>query len=120
MAISEKILNRTETAIRIVRDSRAPAGDQDDYIEMLCDARDLTNGLPPEEKLQATTELLASLVFLYVRQSVQQPERPATWKDVVIKCRREIGVIVSLGLFALVYVVKVHPEIVQYLSLLKH
>ena len=120
MAISEKILNRTETAIRIVRDSRVPAAVQDAYIALLCDARDLTNGLPHEEKLQATTELIASLVFLYVGQAVQAPERPTTWKDVVIRCRREIGVIVSLGLVAAVYVLKVHPEIVQYLSLLKH
>ena len=120
MAISEKIINRTQTAIQAIRDSHLPAGEQDDLIEMVCDARDGTNGLSHDEKLQANADNIASLVFMFVRQAVARPERPATWKDVVIKCRREIGVIVCLGLFALVYVVKVHPEIVQYLSLLKH
>lgn len=120
MAISEKILNRTQTAIQAIRDSRLPAGEQDDLIEMVCDARDGTNGLSDHDKLQANSDNIASLVFMFVRQSVSRPERPTTWKDVCIRCRREIAAIVGLAIVAIIYVVKVHPELVQYLSLLRH
>lgn len=100
MAVSEKILNRTDTSIRAIRDSHLDVGEQDDLIEMACSARDGTNGLNPEEKLQANAENIANLVFLFIRQSVRKPLPTDTWKDVIIKCRREITVI-GLGAFAL-------------------
>ena len=100
MAVSEKILNRTDTAVKAIRDSHLDVGEQDDLIEMACSARDGTNGLDPEQKLQANAENIANLVFLFIRQSVRKPAPTDTWKDVIIKCRREITVI-GLGAFAL-------------------
>ena len=100
MAISEKILNRTETSIKSVRDSHLDLGEQDDLIEMACSARDGTNGLNHEDKLQACAENIANLVFMFIRQSVRKPPPTDSWKDVIIKCRREITVI-GLGAFAL-------------------
>lgn len=100
MSVSEKILNRTDTSIKAVRDSHLDVGEQDDLIEMACGARDGTNGLNPEAKLQACAENIANLVFLFIRQAVRKPPPTDSWKDVIIKCRREITVI-GLGAFAL-------------------
>ena len=100
MAVSEKILNRTDTAVKAIRDSHLDVGEQDDLIEMACSARDGTNGLNPEQKLQANAENIANLVFLFIRQSVRKPQPTDTWKDVIIKCRREITVI-GLGIITL-------------------
>jgi len=100
MAVSEKILNRTDTAIQAIRDSHLAPGEKDDLIEIVCDARDGTNGLSDAEKLQANAQNIFALVFLYVRAATAKPAPTDTWKDVIIKCRREITVI-GLGAFAL-------------------
>lgn len=99
MAISEKIRNRSETAIQAIRASHLPPGEQDDLIEIVCDARDGTNGLDADEKLQANANNIFALVFLFVRAASAAPSAPS-WKSVVIQCRREITV-VALGVITL-------------------
>ena len=99
MAISEKILNRSETAIQAIRASKLPPGEQDDLIEIVCDARDGTNGLSPDEKLQSNANNIFALVFLFVRAASAAPTT-TSWKQVIIACRRELTV-VALGALAL-------------------
>ena len=114
MAVSEKILNRTDTAIKAIRDSHLDVGEQDDLIEMVCSARDGTNGLSPEEKLQANAENLANLVFMFVRQNVRKPSPTTSWKDVIIKCRREL-VILGLGVITLLVLRPQVADVVEHI-----
>ena len=114
MAVSEKILNRTDTSIKAVRDSHLDVGEQDDLIEMACGARDGTNGLNPEAKLQACAENIANLVFLFIRQAVRKPPPTDSWKDVIIKCRREITVI-GLGIITLLVLRPQIADIVEHI-----
>ncbi len=100
MAVSEKILNRTDTAIQAIRDSHLAPGEKDDLIEIVCDARDGTNGLSPEEKLQSNANNIFALVFLFIRAATAKPAPTDSWKDVIIKCRREM-LILGLGALAL-------------------
>lgn len=114
MAVSEKILNRTDTSIKAVRDSHLDVGEQDDLIEMACGARDGTNGLDPEQKLQACAENIANLVFLFIRQAVRKPAPTDSWKDVIIKCRREITII-GLGIITLLVLRPQIADIVEHI-----
>ncbi len=99
MAVSEKILNRTDTAIQAIRDSHLAPGEKDDLIEIVCDARDGTNGLSPEEKLQSNANNIFALVFLFIRAATAKPAT-SSWKEVIIQCRREITII-GLGIITL-------------------
>lgn len=99
MAVSEKIRNRTETAIQAIRGSHLSAGDQDDLIDIVCAARDGTNGLTHDEKLQSNANNIFALVFLFVRAATARQDA-SSWKQVIIECRREIALI-ALGVITL-------------------
>ena len=88
--------------------------EQDDLIEMACGARDGTNGLDPEQKLQACAENIANLVFLFIRQAVRKPAPTDSWKDVIIKCRREITII-GLGIITLLVLRPQIADIVEHI-----
>ena len=114
MAVSEKIRNRTETAVAAIRDSHLDPGEKDDLIEIVCDARDGTNGLTPEDKLQANADNIFALVFLFVRAATAKPTPTASWKDVIIQCRRELAVL-GLGVITLLVLRPQIADVVEHI-----
>ena len=113
MAVSEKIRNRAETAIQAIRRSRLSAGDQDDLIEIVCDARDSTNDLSDAEKLQSNANNIFALVFLFVRAATARQD-VESWKQVVIECRREIALI-ALGVITLLVLRPQIADVVEHI-----
>lgn len=99
MAISAINQHRNELAKQFIDGSQLNADTKSDLDEMLDSSLRTTNGLPPEEKLDAISDNLYQLTRITCIHIAETP-KTASWKDVIIKCRREITVI-GLGAFAL-------------------
>ena len=99
MAISAINQHRNELAKQFIDGSQLNADTKADLDEMLDSSLRTTNGLKPEEKLDAISDNLYQLTRLTCIHIAETP-KTASWKDVIIKCRREITVI-GLGAFAL-------------------
>lgn len=97
MAIPTKISNRADAVTDAVKNaSNLSIVEKDDLIEMICDARDGTNGLSLEDKTQANAENIANLTYLMVLHLISDKPKVSTWKDVIISCRWNIVIIVTL------------------------
>lgn len=95
MAVSEKIMRKAESAIVSVRNSTLPMEMQDNLIEAIESTKETTNGLSPDEKLQATTENQFMIVRLLAMHMISaNKEVKKTWKDVLVECKREFAIVV--------------------------
>ena len=103
MAITQKIQNRLSETVAALRDSKTLSlSDKDDYIEILSEAAEGTNGLTVEEKTQANSVNIFNLCYLFLRDKVEG--RPTGFWPclfrLIERCRWQITIIV-LGAFAL-------------------
>lgn len=95
MAVSEKIMRKAESAIVSIRSSTLPMEMQDNLIEAIESTRETTNGLTPDEKLQATTENQFMIVRLLAMHMISaNKDVKKTWKDVLVECKREFAIVV--------------------------
>ena len=106
--ISATNRRRNDLAKAAVDRSSLNADAKADLDELLDGALETTNGLEPAEKLERMAETLYQLTRLTCIHIAERP-RPATWRDVVIACRREIAAIA----LALLVLLALRPQIVQ-------
>lgn len=120
MAISHKTQNRWDTLsarLRANDGSRVSLNDCDDYLEILAQNAEGTNGLEPEEKLQAISEGLFNLTYLVIRDKLDAPRsRLSLIRDIAIACRWQIT-IVALGVCA---VLAFRPQIAALIEAALH
>jgi len=88
MSISETNQRKADRALAVLRKSAVAPEEQALLEGYVADALATTNGLTPEEKLQACTENQLALICLFAIH-VANP-RPDSWKDVFISCKREL------------------------------
>lgn len=105
MATPQKIANRSEALINALKaNTELTLSERDDYIEIMTEAREGTNGLTTEEKTQANSENIANLCYLFIRHLLEGRNGSATsWKDVCVKCAWQIvagiGIVSALLIF---------------------
>ena len=112
MAIPQKVQNRADEIVAACKTTKnLSLSDRDDYIEIMTEACEGTNGLSPEQKLQANSVNLANLCYLFLRDKLEGRSAgfwPALFRLIYL-CRWQITII-SLGAFVLF---GYHPEIVD-------
>lgn len=113
MAISAINQHRNELAKQFIDGSQLNADTKADLDEMLDSSLRTTNGLKPEEKLDAISDNLYQLTRLTCIHIAEAP-KTASWKDVIIKCRREITVI-GLGIITLLVLRPQIADIVEHI-----
>lgn len=95
MAVSEKIMRKAESAIASIRSSTLPMEMQDNLVDAIESTKETTNGLTPDEKLQATTENQFMIVRLLAMHMISaNKDVKKTWKDVLVECKREFAIVV--------------------------
>jgi hypothetical protein len=115
MAIPQKVQNRTDEIVAACKTAKdVSLGDRDDFIAIMMEACEGTNGLTPEEKLQANSVNLANLCYLFIRDKLEG--RPAGFWPALFRlierCKWQITIIV-LGAFALL---AYRPQIAQLIE----
>ena len=100
MAITPLNQHRNDLAKAAIDASALNADAKADLDEMLDSALAGTNGLDAAAKLDAVADNLYQLTRLTCVHIAEAP-RPATWRDVVIACRREIAFVVVSALVVL-------------------
>ena len=113
MAVSAINQHRNELAKQFIDGSQLNADTKADLDEMLDSSLRTTNGLKPEEKLDAISDNLYQLTRLTCIHIAETP-KTASWKDVIIKCRREITVI-GLGIITLLVLRPQIADIVEHI-----
>lgn len=113
MAISAINQHRNDLAKQFIDGSQLNADTKADLDEMLDSSLRTTNGLKPEEKLDAISDNLYQLTRLTCIHIAETP-KTASWKDVIIKCRREITVI-GLGIITLLVLRPQIADIVEHI-----
>ena len=120
MSTSHKTQNRLEmlsARIRANEGNRISLNDCDDYLAILAQSANGTNGLTPEEKLQACAENLFNLTYLFIRDKLDAPRsRLSLIRDIAIACRWQIT-IVALGVCA---VLAFRPQIAALIEAALH
>ena len=111
--ISELNRHRNDLAKAAIDASPLNADAKADLDELLDRSLAGTNGLDPGEKLDALADNLYQLTRLTCIHIAERP-RPASWRDVVIACRREIALVAGLALLVLA----LRPQLAQALALL--
>lgn len=114
MAVPAKIAARTDAAIQIIRESSLPMSEVDDLISILVEARDGTNGLSLEEKVQANAHNIANLCSLFVRHSVDAAKYRRSWRDVIVECKWPLVICVITLSILIAY----RPSVVQTIEAL--
>jgi hypothetical protein len=113
MAISAINQHRNELAKQFIDGSQLNADTKADLDEMLDSSLRTTNGLKPEEKLDAISDNLYQLTRLTCIHIAETP-KTASWKDVIIKCRREL-VILGLGVITLLVLRPQIADVVEHI-----
>jgi len=113
MAVSAINQHRNELAKQFIDGSQLNADTKADLDEMLDSSLRTTNGLKPEEKLDAISDNLYQLTRLTCIHIAETP-KTASWKDVIIKCRREITII-GLGIITLLVLRPQIADIVEHI-----
>ena len=105
-----------------VHTSPMPLADKEDWADLIASTRDSTNGLMPEEKLQANSENLANLTILLARREIAaakaaaEPKPPTSWKDVLIKCSWQFVVVVAITVPAVTALLAYRPQLAAILE----
>ncbi len=112
MAVTQKVQNRLAETVAALRDSKALSlSDKDDYIEIISEAAEGTNGLTIEQKTQANSVNIFNLCYLFMRDKLEGRVFgfwPALFR-LIERCKWQITIIV-LGAFALL---AYRPQIIQ-------
>lgn len=111
MAMTQKVKNRLEEITIALKESKVVSlADKDDFIEIMSEAAEGTNGLSVEEKTQANSVNIFNLCYLFMRDKLNSAVGfwPSLFRLIYL-CRWQITII-SLGAFILF---GYHPEIVD-------
>lgn len=114
MAVTPQNESKARMSIREIEDSNLDSESKNDLIEMIDDAKITTNGLSPEEKLQAVADNQFRMIRALARVIVSQAKpQVRTWKDVIVECKSWLfpSVCISLAIIAVAFVLK--PELAR-------
>ncbi len=116
MAMTQKTRNRLEETVAELKAAKhLSLGDRDDYIELLTEAAEGTNGLTVEEKVQANSVNTFNLCYLMLRGRLDAARAAGFWPalfGLIERCRWQITII-SLGAFILL---GYRPQIIEALE----
>lgn len=114
MAVTPQNESKAQMSIREIADSTLDSESKNDLIEMVDEAKLSTNGLTPEEKLQAVSENQFRMVRCLAR-SIVASAKPSvrSWKDVIVECKSWLfpSVCIALAIVAAAFVIK--PELAK-------
>lgn len=114
MAVTPQNESKAQMSIREIADSNLDSESKNDLIEMVEEAKISTNGLTPEEKLQAVSENQFRMVRCLARSIVASAAPKArTWKDVIVECKSWLfpSLCIALAIVAASFVLK--PELAR-------
>lgn len=115
MAISAINQHRNDLAKQFIDASQLNADTKSDLDEMLDSSLRTTNGLKPEEKLDAISDNLYQLTRITCIHIAEKPQ-PATWKDVLIKCSWQAVVVVAITVPSVVALFIYQPQLAAILE----
>ena len=111
--MQEKYKQRSTAAVERIKASGLEPDLQDLLVELVENARIATNGLSPEEKIQTMSENQFSMAVLLAQSIIATlssqrgggggSEGAASWREVVVKCRRELLAAVLWALLVLLF-----------------
>lgn len=114
MAVTPLNESKAQISIREITESALDSESKNDLIEMIEEAKTSTNGLTPEEKLQAVSENQFRMVRCLAR-SIVAAAKPAarSWKDVIVECKSYLfpSVCIALAIISAAFILK--PELAQ-------
>lgn len=114
MAVTPLNESKAQISIREITESVLDSESKNDMIEMVEEAKISTNGLTPEEKLQAVSENQFRMVRCLARFIVAAAKPAArSWKDVIVECKSYLfpSVCIALAIIAAAFILK--PELAQ-------
>ena len=114
MAVTPQNESKAQMSIREIADSNLDSESKNDLIEMVEEAKISTNGLTPEEKLQAVSENQFRMVRCLARSIVSSAKpNVRTWKDVIVECKSWLfpSICIALAIVAASFVLK--PELAR-------
>ncbi len=114
MAVTPQNESKAQMSIREIADSNLDSESKNDLIEMVEEAKISTNGLTPEEKLQAVSENQFRMVRCLARSIVSSAKpNVRTWKDVIVECKSWLfpSICIALAIIAASFVLK--PELAR-------
>lgn len=114
MAVTPQNESKARISIREIEESELDSESKNDLIEMVDEAKISTNGLTPEEKLQAVSENQFRMVRCLARSIVSAAKpKVRTWKDVIVECKAWLfpSLCIGLAIIASAFVLK--PELAQ-------
>jgi len=114
MSVPLSVQNRYDTLSSALKTSKLLSlSDQDDYLKILEETRDGTNGLTLPEKLQANSQNLFNLCYLFMRDKLEGGNSRAGLYRLIFLCRNQI-VILVLGVVLIVCVLMGYrPQVIQ-------
>ena len=114
MSVTPQNETRARLHIREVSESNLDSETKSDLVEMIDGSKVATNGLTPEEKLQAVADNQFRMICALAR-SIVSAARPVarTWKDVIVECKSYLfpSVCIALAIVAAAFILK--PELAQ-------
>lgn len=115
MAITALNQSRADNVIGEIKTSSLPSAVKDDLIEGTNASLTATNGLTPEEKLQACCENQFRLQVMIARIMVSLCDKRSAenWKTVIISCRWQICV--ALAIIGSIIVLR--PEVAKLIEI---
>lgn len=94
MAMLTKIKNRLDETVSALKESRdISLTDKDDYIELLHEAAEGTNGLTLEEKVQANSVNTFNLCYLMIRDKLENNTGRAGLYRLIERCKWQLTII---------------------------
>lgn len=116
MAISAINQHRNDLAKQFIDRSALNADTKADLDEMLDTSLRNTNGLPPEDKLDAIADNVYQLTRLTCIHIAEQPKPATTWKDVLARCSWQFVVVVAITVPAVVTLFIYQPQLAAILE----
>lgn len=114
MAVTPQNESKARMSIREIEESALDSEEKNDLIEMIDEAKLTTNGLSPEEKLQAVADNQFRMIRALARSIVSQAKpRARSWKDVIVECKSWLfpSICIGLAIVATAFILK--PELAQ-------
>lgn len=116
MAISVINQHRNDLAKQFIDASPLNADTKSDLDELLDASLRTTNGLQPDEKLDAIADNLYQLTRLTCIHIAEKPKPAATWKDVLIRCPWQAVVVVAITVPSVVALFIYQPQLAAILE----
>lgn len=114
MAVTQKILNRFDGLADAIKSTKVlTLNERDDYLEILFEAKEGTNGLTLEEKTQANSQNIFNLCYLFMRDKLEGSDGKSGLYRLIFLCRNQIVTLI-LGVVLIVCVLMGYrPQVIQ-------